>query len=379
MTRYLAAALCLFLSHPALANDGWGGLTATGLTFSRTEAVAMEREDLKIGPDRISVDYVFRNRTGADVTGEVIFPLPPVPLADLAFSDYSLPQDRGRANLVNFRATVDGRPVEVGIDRIAVVQPANAWEQPAAAQYDAPGRDVTAKLKQYGLPLTVDIEALTQKLAAMTPDQRRILREDGLIDSYDGNPDSPDVYPLWSVVLRYHWTQTFPAGAEVRVHHDYENHPAGGIFTWEDPATADYLQDIVRRYCVDKGTSRAIMKALGDSDSGGTGANYGTALNIAYVLRTANSWAGPIGHFRLTLDKGAPRNVISLCAEGVKKTGPTTFVIEKTDYVPDRDLEILIVRPTHDEPGPRPALTARGRGRGRRGRSADNRPGPASS
>ena len=77
-------------------------------------------------------------------------------------------------------------------------------------------------------------------------------------------------------------------------------------------------------------------------DSGYSG-NYISAYNIAYVLRTANSWAGPIGKFTLTLDKGDPANVISLCAEGVKKTGPTTFVIEKTDYAPDRDLEILTV------------------------------------
>ncbi|MFM7446480.1 MAG: DUF4424 family protein, partial [Tabrizicola sp.] len=76
---------------------------------------------------------------------------------------------------------------------------------------------------------------------------------------------------------------------------------------------------------------------------------YGTAWNLSYVLRTANSWAGPIGKFTLTLDKGDPKNVISLCADGVKKTGPTTFVIEKTDYTPDRDLEVLIVQPMSDQ------------------------------
>ena len=73
--------------------------------------------------------------------------------------------------------------------------------------------------------------------------------------------------------------------------------------------------------------------------------SYGTSWHISYVLRTANSWAGPIGKFTLTLDKGDPKNVISLCADGVKKTGPTTFVVEKTDYTPDRDLEVLVVQP----------------------------------
>lgn len=68
---------------------------------------------------------------------------------------------------------------------------------------------------------------------------------------------------------------------------------------------------------------------------------HGTAWNISYVLRTANSWAGPIGMFTLTLDKGVPGTMISVCADGVKKT----FVVEKTDHSPDRDLEVLIVQP----------------------------------
>jgi hypothetical protein len=67
------------------------------------------------------------------------------------------------------------------------------------------------------------------------------------------------------------------------------------------------------------------------------------------VLRTANSWAGPIGKFRLTLDKGAAENVISLCADGLKKTGPTTFVMEKANFTPTSDLEILLAKPMHPE------------------------------
>ena len=70
-------ALCLAFcgtALPALANDGFGGLSATGLTFGQTDAVAMEEEKLFIGIDKITVDYVFRNTTDKDVTGEVIFP-----------------------------------------------------------------------------------------------------------------------------------------------------------------------------------------------------------------------------------------------------------------------------------------------------------------
>ncbi len=198
--------------------------------------------------------------------------------------------------------------------------------------------------------MTLDADAVVAALLALPPDRRAAVKAAGLAEFYDGDPSGevPDsAYPAWSIISRYHWTQTFPAGATLHIHHEYGNYPPGGIFYWEDPIPDDsYLQDLARRYCVDKGTSAAIYRQVErrDPDTGEL-SHFGMAYNIEYVLRTANSWAGPIGHFRLTLDKGDKANVISLCAEGVKKTGPTTFVIEKKDWSPNRDLEILVVVP----------------------------------
>lgn len=348
-----AVSLCLALlasTGDARANDGWGGLSATGLTFGQTEAIAMEQEDLFIGTDRITVDYVFRNLTDQDVTGEVIFPLPPIGVWSMLESMWNLPEDPTRDNLVNFSATVNGLPVAVKIDRIAVIEPPWQEGRPLSEQYDTPGRDVSAELARFGLPMTLDYQAVSAALLALSPADQAAAKAAGIADYYEGDPTqgiSPEGYPLWSIVYRYHWTQTFPAGAEVRVHHDYENRPAGGLFYFSDPPE-DYQQYLVGQYCIDAGTAKAIVKALEQPGADEYG-NYGTALNIAYVLRTANSWAGPIGTFRLTLDKGSPDNVISLCADGVRKTGPTTFVVEKTDYTPDRDLEILVVQPLQQD------------------------------
>ena len=74
------ATLCL-TALPALANDGFGGISATGLTFGQTDAVLMLTEDLFISLDEIKVDYTFENTSSADVTGEVIFPMPPIPVS----------------------------------------------------------------------------------------------------------------------------------------------------------------------------------------------------------------------------------------------------------------------------------------------------------
>lgn len=343
--RLTLVAFCT-AALPALANDGFGGLSATGLKFDQTEAVAMEEEKLFIGLDKISVDYVFRNTTGKDVTGEVIFPLPPVSVWSTYESMMNLPEDLSKADLVDFTATVDGVPVKVTIDRIAVLE--EPWEEGRAAseQYDTPGRDVTAELERFGLPLTLEVDRIREILLALSPEDRAAAKAAGIADFYDGDPAQnvpPDAYGMWSVLTRYHWTQTFPAGKEVRISHSYTNRSPGGLFYWADPPE-DYQAYLVDQYCIDEGTSKALMKTLKNAEGDEFG-NFGTAWNISYVLRTANSWAGPIGKFTLTLDKGDPKNVISLCAEGVKKTGPTTFVIEKTDYTPDRDLEVLVVQP----------------------------------
>ena len=335
--RHILFALCIVTAAPAFANDGFGGLSATGLTFGQTEAVAMETEDLFISPTRIEVAYTFRNLTDQDVTGEVIFPLPPISLEALTSSDWNLPEDAGRDDLLGFTASVEGKPVAVSIDRIAVIEPEWDPTRPIAAQYDTPGRDVTAALEAAGVPLSVDIGAVQAELLALPEDQRNALEAAGLVDFVDG-----EAWPHWAVVIRYHWTQTFPAGARLKVAHGYDHRPPGGIFAWAHPPAEGWTAELAAQYCIDDSTSKGIMKRLARPDGEGS---YGSAQYIDYVLRTANSWAGPIGQFRLTLDKGSERNIISLCADGIKKTGPTTFVWERENFTPQRDLSVLIVSP----------------------------------
>ncbi|NJM83619.1 MAG: DUF4424 family protein [Tabrizicola sp.] len=335
--RNIWTALVCLVASPALANDGFGGFSATGLTFSQTEAVAMVEEDLYISPVRIRVSYLFRNLTGQDVTGEMIFPLPPIPMEAQLHTPLNLPDDLADDNLVGFSAMVNGVEVPVTIDRIAVIEPPYEEGQSLGAQYDVPGREVTAELQRLGLPLTVDAFAVTDALLALNPEARDEVSRLGLADYID----QTEVYPRWSIVLRYHWTQTFPAGADVRIAHDYMNLPAGGLLSWNHPAQEDYEKELAAEYCVDEGTSRAMARATTRNGAATTGLAY----SISYVLRTANSWAGPIGRFRLTIDKGAAENVVSLCADGITKTGPTTFTMEKTDYIPTSDLEIFVLTP----------------------------------
>ncbi len=339
-------ALGLLAASPALANDGFGGISATGLTFGQTEDVAMESEDLFISLDRIKVEYVFRNTSASDVTGEVIFPLPPISLGQMWNMDFNLPDDPTQPNLLNFTVTVDGKAMTPTIDRVAVL--AGDWWDAAsgAVAYDTPGKDVTAQLASFGIPLALDYDSVNTALVALSPDQQAAMQAAGLAEFYRADDASPvEALPQWSVVIRYHWTQTFPAGQALAVSHSYDNRSPGGLFSWSHPVTEEYNLETQAQYCIDDSTSRALVKRLTVTEADGTSYVMGTAHFIDYVLRTANSWAGPIGTFRLTVDKGAPENIVSLCAEGLEKTGPTTFVMEKTDYTPKDDLRILIVKP----------------------------------
>ena len=347
LSRFLkTTALAAILAGGAHANDGFGGLTATGLEF-RDSPVQMLSEDLYLSLDKIKVSYVFRHDGDEDLEGEVIFPLPPVNLGSLFESDFALTyEDLAKENIVGFTAKVDGKPVKVKVDRIAVIEPDYDESRPASASYDTPGKDITATLAKYKIPLSYDFAKVSAALGALPSAAKQELAAAN-IASFDDEV----AYPLYSLIERYHWTQVFPHGKDLKVEHEYKAAPPGGIFIWRNPKgpDAEYVQSLVKTYCIDDGTQKAIEKALVKTDSDDGAYWNGMAYYLDYVLKTARTWNGPIKDFKLTIDKGKADSVISLCIDGIKKTGPTTFVVEKKDFTPDEDISILIVPKTPRE------------------------------
>lgn len=352
-----ATAAAALLAAPALANDGFAGITAAGLEFSKTDAIAMQSEDLKIGLDQISVDYVFKNTSAEAVSGTIAFPMPPIYVSTFIFSPTLMtPADLDRENPLDFTATVDGQAVALKTDRRAYLprpEPtptdpnAPYVPPPASAEYDAPGDDVTEILTGMGIPLALDPETVMKALDKLTPEQEKTLKDKGLAErnTEDNGPEMRWMMS-WSIGIRHYWDQTFPAGAEVKISHTYKTFPNGGLFYWYDwsKPTPDWDTDPngdeKKKYCIDEATGKAILAALPADEGGNHG---GTAFNIQYVLTTAKTWKGPIGTFKLTLDKGSEANVLSVCIDGLTPSGPTSFTVEKTNYTPDKDLEILVV------------------------------------
>ena len=96
-----------------------------------------------------------------------------------------------------------------------------------------------------------------------------------------------------------------------------------------------------RRYCIDADFLAALDRMSRAEQRRQALAIRGAALS--YILTTGGNWRAPIGDFRLVVDKGAPRNLVSFCGEGVRRISPTQFEIRHRNWRPDRDLAVLIV------------------------------------
>ena len=101
----------------------------------------------------------------------------------------------------------------------------------------------------------------------------------------------------------------------------------------------DYSEkNYVDSYCMDRSFLRAVKRTVPRN-----GAAPFMERRLEYILTTGANWAGPIGSFRLVVDKGNVRNLVSFCGDGIRKIGPTQFEMIKNDFWPQRNLEILFL------------------------------------
>jgi hypothetical protein len=133
------------------------------------------------------------------------------------------------------------------------------------------------------------------------------------------------------VQTTYYWTQTYPPQRDTLVEHRYRP-GAGGFFTptveYPNPALEKELAEL---YCVGPKLLSAIKQ------------HENFARTVHYILKSGANWKGPIGRFKLTLKKAHAKDKISLCEPDTRKVSPTTFVVERQDFTPTRDLRILFL------------------------------------
>lgn len=335
MFRYVVTAVLATCAAPALANDSVAELGTGGLILSRSDAVAMESEDLFISADKVAVDYVFRNNTDKDVDAIVAFPMP-----DIEGDPNEVPAipDDQSDNFLGFEVTIDGTAAKPQLEQ----------------KVFALGIDISADLKAQNVPFYPFGDAAKAALAKLPPAvaddwiNRGIIVED---TSDDGSGMKTVHVPFWQLRSTYWWRSTFPANKAVHVAHHHKPSVGGtsSVSFFYDGKFQGQYAAYKTRYCMDDAFENAVRKAA-KADPDGTPKYFEN--RIAYILTTGGNWAsGNIGKFKLTIDKGDPKNLVSFCGDNVRKVGPTTFEMTADDFYPERDIDILLLEPSNNGNG----------------------------
>jgi len=315
------------LGAPALANDSVAESAAGGLVLTQTDDIDMLSEDLFVSAERVSVRYVFRNQRPADVRVTVAFPMPDRNFAELRESDSAFP--------VDFSTRVDGRPVEMQVERRALLGDI----------------DHSALLASLGIPIAAEnpFIAVAEALDALAPDQQQRLAGLGLVEAveYDsGQGMRRHFEPLWTTRETWHWEQVFPAGRDLVVEHLYTpgvGGSVGSILAYPELRSDAATRQMIDDYCVEPSFIAAVdrLAARGTEERPVLIGDQ----RIRYILTTGGNWRSPIGDFRLVVDKGRPENLISFCGSGLTRLSPTQFEMRRRNWRPDRDLAVLILTP----------------------------------
>jgi hypothetical protein len=303
----LASFLCTISTFPSKANDSSAELSTGGLVFVKNPDVKMVSEDLFISTEQIRILYRFANKSDKDVTVYVAFPLPDLKM-DLVDDVFVIPVD-DPVNFVGFVTTVAGLQVHPSIEQ----------------RIFARDQDQTAALTSLGIPLSPyrSQDALDK---ASAPDKARLKRL-GLVNE--------DGQPLWTLRTKFYWQQRFPPGRETVIEHRYKPSVGGAVAVSSSQMRQWLKNEFHRKYCVDEDFLRELAK---------DNRNYFFEQWVDYILTTGANWSGPIKQFRLVVDKGDPKNLVSFCGRNVKQVGPTQFEMTISDFTPKKDLAILFLR-----------------------------------
>jgi len=327
----LAAALAGAAAMPfAFANDSTAELATGGLVFVHNDNIEMRSEDLTISAKEVQVRYRFFNKSDKAVTVLVAFPMPEIKV-DGPDDNISLPTD-DPVNLLAFATAVNGRPVTTKVEQRVL----------------AVGLDRTQVLRDLGVPLAPHLKATSEALDKLPRAKWDELIRVGLaeIEQYDVGKGMQDhLSPRWSLQTTFYWEQTFPSKAEIVVEHRYKPSVGTSVQTAlgsPDAAQEDWYEEYVEKYCLDKEFLAAVERARRDAKSQ-FGAPY-SEQRIEYILSTGANWAGPIKEFRLVVDKGDADSLVSFCGEDVKKVSPTRFEMKMTDFTPEDDFAVLILK-----------------------------------
>lgn len=338
----ITAGLGLFAAAPAPADDSAASIAAGGLVSRRETRIVMAKEVLRISPDKIVVDYDFRNDTDQDVTTEVAFPIPPYGYGP---EDWAITE----ASFSDFKLSINGKTVAFRTEAKATLK----------------GRDVTPILTADHIDIASFghlREPSGHDWRVHTPDVERLPKAEQQRLAKLGLYDADDGWGLWMVHLQYHWTQTFPAHSTVHIRHEYKpvegfelmpadtfkNALTGAAPGGQGEIEREQVFDVklLSGFCSDASFLRGAIARLEAQDEQTGRFAYPHWVN--FILTSANTWRQPIEDFTLIIERGKPQSgmgsrSIEFCTPQnapVTKLDADHFQVHLTNFIPKSELRI---------------------------------------
>lgn len=341
---------------PARAAESLTELTTGGLDFNKAPGsapVVLESEDVAVSLARVRFKYRLSTPGPAPVRVEATFHYP-----DLDFSDpdasYAIPGS-DPVNFLDAKLKIAGAPSAMTMSQTATLDDKN----------------VTRALATAGLPL-VPVGDFQSRLAAAAQPLRQSLEAGGLIKEVGTTAaGEPLLFPTWTVKTVGVFTMMLQPAKPVEIELAYR--PSVGLRP--DSFLRKALRDNknigadaaeqMRMFCSDPAFLRGV-----DAIAGAGEANVARIRELRIRILLRNPPAPPMAAFayRLSVDKGKASRIVSFCAQNLIKTSPTTFVANMSNYVPQPDLNLLMIegeappsvdqaprRPASPKPAPHPA------------------------
>jgi hypothetical protein len=328
LTGAATLALILATASATQANDSSAELAQGGLVLTKSAGIEMKSEDLFISPTEVRVNYQFVNTTGHDETVLVAFPMPDITTEGVDDNIAIPTQDP--VNFMGFTTKADGVPVTARVEQRVFKN----------------GVDRTALLQKLGVPLAPQLKGADEALDKLSKaDQDMLVKlEMAAPMDYDmGKGMEHHLGAAWTLKTTYYWEQVFPAAHPLHVEHRYTpsvGETSGTALEMDDIKTSESLKPYKDNWCVDDTFLAAVAKA---HVAVGPEKQAFFETRIEYILKSGANWKSPIGDFRLVVDKGSTDNLMSFCETGVKKISPTQFEVRRTNFLPAKDLKILIL------------------------------------
>lgn len=303
MTLLLALLVALFPNSEA--NDSAASRTLDGIRLEKTDKIAMRSEILNISPNQISVEYVFENTSENDVSNLIAFPIPPLEEwgNDWEFSDFKV--------YANDKLLSNSREVKVTMD----------------------DKDVTKRYEKLNLKDQSELNA--KKLDAAT---RKRLDESGLFSF-----QAPYYVPLFTVDIKYHWTQNFPSKQKVKIKHTYTPRP-GFNSVWE--LNHDWKESLPGRVpnCWHKAPLQMeeseAKECVNVKAREGLGDLFFGSEYLEYIISTGSNWKSGIEDFKLSVSGAA---IILTDIDGKQDVDLEAYSLHMKNFHPKKELLIEFV------------------------------------